>query len=53
VNFADEVFLSYSAGFFNMPTSYSMGPTTLPYFPKKVVLQIFIALKNPSSSAGF
>jgi hypothetical protein len=34
--------------------SYDMGPTALlPPPPKKVALRIFIALKNPSSEAGF
>jgi len=49
VNFAGEVSLSYSAGIFNM--RHGTDGFTSP--PKEVVLRIFIALKNPSASAGF
>jgi hypothetical protein len=49
LNLADEVFLSYSAGIFNVVKSYDTGPTAL-LPPKEVVLRIFIDLKNPTSS---
>jgi hypothetical protein len=55
VNIAHEVSLFILLGFFlTCRKSYDMGPTNLlPPPPKKVALRIFIALKNPSSEAGF
>jgi hypothetical protein len=53
VNFADEVSLSYSAGIFNIPSNLTTWGLRLYFPPKEVVLRIFIAVKSPSSSAGF
>jgi hypothetical protein len=49
VNFANEIYISYSTEFFNMePTADGFIPP-----PKEVTLRNVIGLKNPSSSAGF
>jgi hypothetical protein len=53
INFAGEVSLSYSAWIFNVPQNPTTGSDGFTSLPKEIVLMIFIALKNPSSSAGF
>jgi hypothetical protein len=42
-----------AVGFFNMPYHLTTWERRLNSNPKEVVLQIFIAIKNPSSSARF
>jgi hypothetical protein len=53
VNFAYEVSLSCSAGFLTCRKIIRHGADGFTSTPKEVVLRIFIAFNNPSSSAGF
>jgi hypothetical protein len=53
VNFADEISFLYSAWIFNMPWNFTTWDRRL-YFPSESSYATdFIALKNPSFSAGF
>jgi hypothetical protein len=53
VNFAHEVSLFIPVGFFNMPYNLTTWDCRL-YVPSEGSLATdFVALKNPSSSAGF
>jgi hypothetical protein len=52
MNIANELSLSYSAGFFNMPYDLITWTDGFTFPPKEVVLRIFIVI-NPSLSAGF
>jgi hypothetical protein len=53
LKFADEVSLSYFAGFLTCRKILRHGADGFTSPPKEVVLRIFIILKNSSSSHGF
>jgi hypothetical protein len=53
LNLADVVSLSYSKGMFNIPWNLTTWGRRLYFPPKEGVTRIFVALRNPSPSAGF
>jgi hypothetical protein len=53
MNFADEVSLSHTAEFLTYRRIIRLEADGFSSPPKEVMLRIFIALKNPHSSAAF